>query len=809
LFLIEGIVDKTSPLDKSSVEDNILVADGTLISTLVVRTNPVKIEGIEELERLIESGCQSAGHLSISVDTLLLSVTRKALHFATALDAEFTPLDQPLSKTCLVTSLYDEPNLIRLIEYTACFRANLDIFEQIIVYYEAKRGLLSSLLHKISETTDLATGRLLILPYQKRPTFAELFSIKTSLPPGMVLSIANADIVFDASLSKISRVDLTKTVVVLSRRDISPDGKHARLIRLENGNPNTFSEDAWIVATPFEPDFFLDYPIGTMHCDSFINHQLSKSKRYDVINPCFDIKVFHLHDERFNSSSEKAKRDHEEIKRNYNAERERNNGEDPVKGVAWCTLESANIVPGNLKAQQWCPKVLTLNLGVPSGPSFGHFLILHQLYNTSDLLKDVVLTIKLRESDIQGALGILFAKYQAYFRHDNLLLDIIEESDTEIEYVQGTVFRTVSFDEVASWIINRQHYFTSIYPLLAWPSSKGIKFLSCEVFGDLSAERTTDLFHTLLEGDSHWKQSLFEFFDNLQDDWGEKSLLIPFIVPVKDPLPKTHQISVWTNQKPSVTFITSIVNGGSYLSGYLENVHHAARHVGGEIIIIDANTHDEDAKIIEEYLSCHDDAKKYFEYLRVESDPGLYECWKIAIERARSDLITNANVDDRRCPLHTSYLVSFLNNHPEVSGACGSISAIHNDAEGDWYRLIKNSIWYYKEGLHEITYKDLYKPNDNGKVLSHNVMHCMPVWRKRLHEQYGYFDEETYGTSADWAFWLKCASAGETFWFEERAFGRYFINPSSHNRRNDTEGKKERRIIKDFIGLEQDYFKKQ
>lgn len=808
LFVIEGVVDKISPINKSIVGENILIADRALISTLIDRSNSVKIEGIEELERLIESGSLTAGYLSISVGNLVLSLTRKALKFASALGTEFTPLPAPISRTCLVTSLYDESNLIRLIEYSACLKANLEVFEQIVVYYEAKSGLLASLLHSISQTMGLAPGRLSLVPYQIRPTFVELFSIKDRLPSGIMLSVANADIVFDASLSKISKVDLTRTVVVLSRRDVSPDGKHAHLIRLENGNPNTFSEDAWIVETPFEPDFLLDYPIGTMHCDSFINHQLSKSKRYDVINPCFDIKIFHLHDERFNSSSEKAKRDHEQIKRNYNAERERNNGEDPVKGVAWCTLESANIVPGKLKAQQWCPKVLVLNLAGSSSPGLGHLLIMHQVYNTPDLLKDVVLTIKLRERDIQGALGNLLARYQIHFGRDNLLLDIKEDVDTQYEAVQGTVCRSVSFDEVASWIIDRDDYFKSIYPLLAWPSAAGIKLLRCEVIGDLSTRRTTELFHTLWEYDSY-KESLLDFYNSLEGGSAEMNLLVPYIIPMINPPATIHKISAMTTQEPSVSFISSIVNGGPFLQGYLENVYYAAKQVGGEVIIIDANTHDDDARVINSFLNQHKDARKYFEYLHLQSDPGLYECWKIAIERSRADLVTNANVDDRRCPFHDLYLVSLLSQYPEISGACGSISAITDEGNSDWYSLQDNTIWFYKEGLQEIHYQNLYRRNEHGEIISRNIMHCMPMWRKRLHDQYGFFDEETYGTSADWAFWLKCANAGEIFRFEDRAFGRYFINPNSHNRRNDAVGVKERRIIKDLIGVEQDFFEQQ
>lgn len=38
---------------------------------------------------------------------------------------------------------------------------------------------------------------------------------------------------------------------------------------------------------------------------------------------------------------------------------------------------------------------------------------------------------------------------------------------------------------------------------------------------------------------------------------------------------------------------------------------------------------------------------------------------------------------------------------------------------------------------------------------------------------------------------------------DPQAFGRNFVNPGSHNRRNDADGAKERRIIADLISVEQ------
>lgn len=805
LFIVEGAADLLAPANPRATA-GVLVAEGRLISTLVQRCQPVEVDGIEALERLLEAGEGTATHMAISIESLVDNITRKGARFAAELGEQFSSLPAPLERSCLVTSLYDEQNLIRLVEYVACIVENLRVFERTIVYYEAGNGVLSSLLQSIAATLAVPPGRLLVVPYPKRPTFAELFSAQSLLPEGTTLAVANADIVFDGTLAKIRQLDLSKTVVVLSRRDVSADGKQARLIRLENGSPNTFSEDAWIAKTPFEPDFYLDYFIGTMFCDSFINNQLSRSSRYTVINPCLEIKVFHLHDERFNSSAEKAKRDFEQMKVAYANERARNDDTDPVKGVAWCSLNSGSIIPSLLRAQPWRPKVLICDLAAAPGPVFGQLLITHQILSTPGLPSDISIVLRAREHDALGTLGTLLARYQAHFAFNNLLLDIKDGTD-DGPIPEGTVLRNIAFGDMADWIVDGERYYQEIYSLVAWPDVAGAKFLRCNVDGALSAANTAKLFATLLEP-PQFKESWLAFFDSLPDYSPEKNLLTPFMAPILVAGPTAPLLRLKAEQ-PNVALVTSLFRGGAYLPGYLENACAAALEAGGEVIIVDANSDDADADVIADFLRAHPEAREVVDYSRVAEDPGLYACWRIAIERSRAELITNANIDDRRCPYHTARLAALLHEHPEYAAACGSISAITDEAIGDWYRLVDNQVWFYREGMRELCFENLYRRNEHGDILSRNVMHCMPVWRKNLHARYGFFDEAQYGTSADWAFWLKCAKAGERFAFDDGAFGRYFINPSSHNRRNDADGVKEKRIIHDFIGIEQQAFVQQ
>ncbi|MEF8709224.1 MAG: glycosyltransferase [Candidatus Accumulibacter propinquus] len=801
LILIEGSTESFTEVPTMS-DGTVLVTSGDLIDMLTARIKPQELDGIWDLEDLLDSGRPDSAHLSISTRSLAAESIRRAARFADRLGGDFETVSAPVKSSCLVTSLYDERNLLRLVEYVACVVENLRVFSQVVILYEAGGGLLMSVLHIVADAMGISPGRLLILPFQKRPTFEDLFSIKTFLPAGTIIAAANADVVFDASFARIGHVDLSGKMIVLSRRDVSRDGTVATLIRLENGSPNTFSADAWIVKTPFDHDFFLDYPIGTMHCDSFINHQLSVSRKYRALNPCFDVRVFHLHDERFNSSAEKQRRDFDIIRKSYNLERARNDNADPVKGVAWSTLSTALMIPEVLQFQQWRPISLVINFGEGANIGFAHLLLLHVLCETAQLMSDVVVVVKLKRRDLESSLGLLLARYQTYYSRHSLLLDIDHGVFDPVKAAaEGTVVRSISFNTAADWIIrgslNYQHGNTRV--LLAWPTTAGVKLLRCEVSGELSYESKVNLIRAFKEQGQEFVKSLMKFYDRLPDYSGEKNLITPFIIPNFLPGPPR----LGGGKSPAVSFVTSLYNGGMFLPGYLENVLAAAVESSGEVIIIDANADNRDMATVENFIRSNPVAKHYIEYIRLDHDPGLYECWRIGIERARADLISNANIDDRRCPYHTARLVERLKQQPSFAGACGSISCVTGEGTGDWFTLYENQLWFFHEGITEITFENLYRADEQGEIRSRDVMHCMPVWRKSLHERYGYFDETTYGTSADWAFWLKCTKAGERFLFDDGAFGRYFLNPDSHNRRNDPDGRKELQIIKDFIGVTQ------
>ena len=77
-------------------------------------------------------------------------------------------------------------------------------------------------------------------------------------------------------------------------------------------------------------------------------------------------------------------------------------------------------------------------------------------------------------------------------------------------------------------------------------------------------------------------------------------------------------------------------------------------------------------------------------------------------------------------------------------------------------------------------------------MLRGNLPHNNPMWKKELHDKYGYF-ETKYKSASDWEFWLRCAFGGATFKKYHSILGVYYFNPKgvSTNPENNVWKKKE------------------
>lgn len=789
-------------------QPGLLRAPRTVVQALLEATGASARRDLHLLETALAEPDAGCACWVLSVDALVESAIAHGQRIALQLQPRYRAPLQPVPRTAFVSSVYDEPNLLRMLEYLACISLNLRVFERQLLMYEARNGLLQLAAQSLCRSMGLPPQALLLLPFDRRPTFHELFSTQGLFAPGTLLTVGNADVAFDASLEDLAGAARDDYVYVLSRWDIDEDRRGAHLIRLECGVPNVFSADAWIVRTPFEPDFRLDYPIGSFHCDSFINNQLSRSLRYRSANPCLDVHAFHLHDARFNSSAEKNLRDRQEIERRYGEERERNDGHDPAKGAPWSNLAFAHIASNAAFLINWHAKALVLDM-TDAGLDLGSIVWLHLLY---PLVKDedqVLVVVRLRADDSRGPAGRLLAHYKQHFRAVKLVIENDDLAASDLPARPAILHRQVGVADLLATLADGgvRALAARAAAFVAWPEEPGIWQTRCEARTTMDTAGTLALLALVRQHAATEHTALQSFLQSL-DPWnGGFRLLLPFMDDLAEPPPPAPALVGL--RRPRVCFVTSLFRGGNLVPGYLENVAMAAHQADGEVVIVDANGSDCDTPAIEAFLSHEPQVRKRFRVVRPPSDPGLYACWRLGIELSDAPYVTNANLDDRRSPQHTARLTELLDAHPATAAACGSISAVRQRPQAGWFDLTPNEVWFYDLGAIEFGFEDLFVRQPDGSVRSKNILHCMPVWRRSLHEQHGFFDEERYGTSADWAFWLTCARAGARFRLEPRAFGRYYLNPDSHNRRHDADGAKERRIIADLIGVTQDRVVKQ
>jgi glycosyltransferase involved in cell wall biosynthesis len=250
--------------------------------------------------------------------------------------------------------------------------------------------------------------------------------------------------------------------------------------------------------------------------------------------------------------------------------------------------------------------------------------------------------------------------------------------------------------------------------------------------------------------------------------------------------------SIKMEQIPQISFITSVYKGQDFIEGFMEDItKQTIFKEKCELVLINCNSPENEDEVINRYLERYPDNIKY---IKLDHDPGIYAAWNLAIKESTGEFITNANLDDRKSPEFAEKLAKLLVLNPEVDCV-------------------------YTDNLLTQTANETFEANSsNGQVypaeefsieamLRGNPPHCMPMWRKTLHEKNGFFDEK-YKSAADWEFWLRCSFDGSKYLkYTSQPLGLYYFNPNglSTNPENDIwKRKEEKEIFKKYMSLYKD-----
>lgn len=251
--------------------------------------------------------------------------------------------------------------------------------------------------------------------------------------------------------------------------------------------------------------------------------------------------------------------------------------------------------------------------------------------------------------------------------------------------------------------------------------------------------------------------------------------------------------SVKLEEIPKISFITSVFKGGEFFEGFMEDItRQTIFRDKCELILVDCNSPDNEEEMAKPWLEKYPENIKY---IKLEEDPGIYAAWNLAIKESTGEFISSANLDDRKSPEFAEKLGKFLYAHPDVD-CVYTENLVTQQPHETFESNSSNGQVYPAENF------------SKEAMLRGNPPHCMPMWRKTLHNKNGWFDEE-YKSASDWDFWLKCAFGGSEYKKLSEPLGLYYFNPSGMSTNPENKSWKRKEEFGIFKKYQKQYLEEQ
>lgn len=239
------------------------------------------------------------------------------------------------------------------------------------------------------------------------------------------------------------------------------------------------------------------------------------------------------------------------------------------------------------------------------------------------------------------------------------------------------------------------------------------------------------------------------------------------------PVSENLQTGLDSNSKENEILVSAIVstyNSKKFIRGCLESLVDQTLYKQGrlEIIVIDSNSPQNEKAIVEEFVQQNANIR----FIRTEQRETVYEAWNRGIKMASGKYVTNANTDDRLKADAIEKLANLLENNPDKVLAYGNSLVTKKENE----TFESNS----SDGTEDLIWPDF----DKRTMHSWCYIGPHPVWRKSLHDEFGFFDTKLT-SAADWEFWLRTALKNDFIHLDE-FIGLYYLSDETVSRRGDT-----------------------
>ena len=213
-------------------------------------------------------------------------------------------------------------------------------------------------------------------------------------------------------------------------------------------------------------------------------------------------------------------------------------------------------------------------------------------------------------------------------------------------------------------------------------------------------------------------------------------------------------------QVPKISIITSLYKGEKYIEHFLSEVVTQTIFDKCELIILDANSPENEAEIINNFCNRYDNIV----YKKLNQRLSVQETMNLGIKMSTGEFLTLWNVDDT----HKFNALEVLAKSLVVDNRVDLVYA-------DSYQTTKENETYDNNSSHGSLYE-----HSRYEFSKENMIKClpgpMPMWRKELNNKYGLFDEKLK-FAGDWEMWLRAVSMGSRFKKIEQVLGLYYFNP--------------------------------
>jgi len=205
-----------------------------------------------------------------------------------------------------------------------------------------------------------------------------------------------------------------------------------------------------------------------------------------------------------------------------------------------------------------------------------------------------------------------------------------------------------------------------------------------------------------------------------------------------------------------VSAIISTYNSEKFIGGCLEDLENQTIADKLEIIVVNSGSKQDEEAIVREFQEKYDNIV----YIKTEQKEGVYSAWNRGVKAARGRFLTNANTDDQHRPDALEILSNELMNNPEIALVYGD--QICTDTPNATFEK-HNAVESHRQPDYT-----------RERLLLGCCVGSQPMWRKSLHEEFGYFDE-MLDCAGDWDFWLRI-SEKYNFKHIPEFLGLYYFN---------------------------------